>query len=190
MLCTMTMIVDEECPIKINDAIDTMLQFATWSLCTTISMITNVIPGLAVFGRDMIFNFKMRVNWKEIEKKRDQMACRDNIHKNSKRLPYKYTVGEKVLIVNKSYERNRKLSAPTRGPFIIVQINRNGTVVIECNQYYEIINLRRIRPFREQYTKINDESLGHYHWRECLMTIKIIIKIQKNICFKFQKNKR
>ena len=157
MLRTMTVIVDEECPIKINDAIDTMLQSAAWSLRTTISTVTNVSPGMAVFGRDMIFNFKMRVNGKEVEKKRDHVARRDNIRENSKRLPYKYTVGEKILIVNKSYERNRKLSVPTKGPFIIVQINKNGTVVIERNQYYETINIRRIRPFKEQYTKTNDE---------------------------------
>ena len=62
MLHTMTVIVDEECPIKINDAIDTMLQSAVWSLCTSISTLINVSPGMAVFGRDMIFNFKMRVN--------------------------------------------------------------------------------------------------------------------------------
>ena len=149
MLRTMTVIVDEECPIKINDAIDTMLQSAAWSLRTTISMATNVSPGMAVFNRDMIFNFQMRVNWKEIEKKRDQIARRDNVRENSKRLPYKYTVGEKILIASKRYERNRKLSAPTKGPFVIVQINKNGTVVIERNKYYETVNIRRVRPFRE-----------------------------------------
>ena len=52
-------------------------------------------------------------------------------------------MGEKVLIVNKSYERNRKLGAPQRGPYVIVQVNRNGTVVIERNKYYETINIRR-----------------------------------------------
>ena len=153
MLHTMTVIVDEECPIKINDAIDTMVQSAVWSLRTTISTVTNVSPGMAVFGRDMIFNFNMRVNWNQVEKKRDQVARRDNVRENSKRLPYEYTVGEKILIVNKRYERNRKLSAPTKGPYVIVQINRNGTVVIEHNQYYETINIRRIRPYKEQVQK-------------------------------------
>ena len=150
MLRTMTVIVDEECPIKINDAIDTMLQSSAWSLRTTVSTVTNVSPGMAVFNRDMIFNFKMRVNWQQVEKKRDQLAHKDNVREDSKRMPYEYTVGEKILIVNKRYERNRKLSAPTKGPFVIVKINKNGTVVIERNQYYETINIRRIRPFKEQ----------------------------------------
>ena len=88
MLRTMTVIVDEECPIKKHDAIDTMVQSAVWSLRTTISTVTNISPGMAVFGRDMIFNFKMRVNWNQVEKKRDQVARRDNLRENSKRLPY------------------------------------------------------------------------------------------------------
>ena len=41
---------------------------------------------MAIFGRDMIFNFKMRVNWNQIEKKLDQVAHQDNIRENSKRL--------------------------------------------------------------------------------------------------------
>ena len=99
----------------------------------------------------------MRINWQQIGQKRDKLARMDNARENNKRLPYEYTVGEKILIVSKSYERNRKLSAPTKGPFVIVQINKNGTVVIERKQYYETINIRRIRPFKEQYTKTNDE---------------------------------
>ena len=98
----------------------------------------------------------MRVNWQQVEKKRDQLAHKDNVRENSKRMPYEYTVGEKILIVSKSYERNRKLSAPTKGPYEIVKINRNGTVVIERNQYHETINIRRIRPFKENKEN-NDE---------------------------------
>ena len=59
-------------------------------------------------------------------------------------------------MVTKSYERNRKISAPTKGPYVIVKVNRNGTVVIERNSYYETINIRQIRPFKEIKEK-NDE---------------------------------
>ena len=36
MLHTMTVILDEDCPIKINDAIETMMQATAWILRTTI----------------------------------------------------------------------------------------------------------------------------------------------------------
>ena len=119
MLRTMKVEVEDDCPIRINDAINTMLQSTVWSLHTTISTVTSVSPGISIFGRDMIFNFKLRVNWDQIAQRRDMLARKDNIRENSKRLPYEYTVGEKVLIVNKRYERNSKLSAPTKGPYVI-----------------------------------------------------------------------
>ena len=84
-----------------------MLQSAAWSMHTTVCTITNISLGMAIFGRDMIFNFKLRVNWDQVAKKRNHLAIKDNARENSKRLPYKYTVGEKVLITNKSYEQNR-----------------------------------------------------------------------------------
>ena len=77
----------------------------------------------------------MRINWQQIGQKRDKLARMDNARENNKRLPYEYTVGEKILIVSIHYERNRKVGAPTKGPYEIVKVNRNGTVVIERNQY-------------------------------------------------------
>ena len=58
-------------------------------------------PGGTVFNRDMIFNFKMRTDWEKIARKRDRMVENDNVRENSKRKPYEYRVGEKVLIVRK-----------------------------------------------------------------------------------------
>ena len=56
MLRTMKVEVENDCPIRINDTINTMLQSAVWSLRTTIRSVTNVSPGISIFGRDMIFN--------------------------------------------------------------------------------------------------------------------------------------
>ena len=59
MLCKMKVEGADDCPIKINDAIDTitMLQSTPWSLRTTVSTVTNISPGMVIFGRDMVFNF-------------------------------------------------------------------------------------------------------------------------------------
>ena len=86
MLHTMTVILDEDCPIKINDAIETMMQATAWSLRTTISTVTNVSPGMVFFGRDMIFNFQMQINWQQIAQKRNKLARMDNARENNKRL--------------------------------------------------------------------------------------------------------
>lgn len=38
----------------------------------------------------------------------------------------------------------------TEGPFVIIQINKNGTVKIQRNSYQETIHLRRIKPYNEE----------------------------------------
>ena len=54
---TLDLEVETECPILINDAINTMLQATAWGLRTTVSKVTETSPVGAVFYRDMIINF-------------------------------------------------------------------------------------------------------------------------------------
>jgi len=151
MMRTMTLEVNEECQIRIDDAISTMIQAVAWGLRTTVSTVTQMSPGGAVFNRDMIFSFRMRADWEAVERKRNQLAIVGNNRENKKRMQYEYSVGEKVLIVRKSYERVRKIGdVPTEGPFEIVSINdKNGTVRIQRSRYIETINIRRLKPFEE-----------------------------------------
>ena len=165
MLRTMSLEAETECPIRINDTLNTACQAVAWGLRTTVSTVTSMSPGVVVFSRDMIFNFKFRANWDAIEKKRDKLAMVGAERENSKRIPYEYSVGEKVLIVRKKYERVRKIGdAPTEGPFVILQINGKGTVVIQRSKYKETINVRRLKPFREENNngkdRINDKEMN------------------------------
>ena len=124
--------VEDDCPIQVNNAINTMLQAAAWGLRTTISTVAKISPGGAVFGRDMIFNFQLRVDWENVARKRNKLATIGNERENSKRKEHTYAVDDKVLIVRRKYERTAKIAtAPTEGPFEIVKIYRNGTVQIE-----------------------------------------------------------
>ena len=132
MLRTLSLEVDTECPIRISDSLNTACQAVAWGLRTTMSTVTKMSPGVTIFNRNMIFNFKLRANWDAIEKKRDKLALSDNEGENSKRIPYEYSVGKKVLIVHKKYERVRKIDiAATERPLVIVRINDNGTVVTQ-----------------------------------------------------------
>jgi len=128
-----------------------MIQAVAWGLRTTVSKVTQMSPEGAVFNRDMIFSFRMRADWEVVERKRNQLAIVGNNRENKKRMQYEYSVGEKVLIVRKSYERVRKIGdVPTEGPFEIVSINdKNGTVRIQRSRYIETINIRRLKPFKE-----------------------------------------
>ena len=115
-----------------------------------------ISPGGAVFGRDMIFNFQLRVDWENVARKRDRLAAIGNERENSKQKEHTYAVGDKVLIVRRKYKRTAKIAtAPTEGPFEIIKIYKNGTVQIERNNYYETINIRRLKPF---HSNTNNEA--------------------------------
>ena len=66
--------VDEDCPIQINNAINKMLQAAAWGLRATISTVAKISPGGSVFGRDMVFNFQLRVDWENVARKKKQIG--------------------------------------------------------------------------------------------------------------------
>ena len=76
--------VEENCPIKINQAINTVLQAAAWGLRTTISKVSKTSPGGAMFGRGMIFNFEMRADWENIARKQEKLATIRNSKKKQK----------------------------------------------------------------------------------------------------------
>ena len=160
MLRTVDLEVQDDCPIKINDAINTMFQTVAWGLRTTISTVTENSPGGTVFNRDMIFNFKMRTDWEKVARKRDRMAETDNIRENNRRKPYEYQEGEKVLIVRKHYERTGKIcDAPTEGPFKVISTNAGiGVVEIQRGRYTERVNVRRLKPYKDQDNDLNNET--------------------------------
>ena len=106
-------------------------------------------PGQVIFGRDMIFDFNVRANWEIIEKRRLRIAEKNNARENSKRRPYVYEVGKKILLANDG-ERRRKIGDPPfLGPYRIERVNTNGTVKVSRGRYSETVNIRRIKPFHE-----------------------------------------
>ena len=82
---------------------------------------------------------------------RIQDAIENNNKENKKRLEHEYKVGDKVLLVLKSYElrNNPKISPSTysRGPFTIIEVIANGTVKIQCGAFEDTVSIRRITPY-------------------------------------------
>lgn len=101
-------------------------------------------PSQLVFGRDMILPIQYRANWERIRQQKQNIINKNNKRENSTRIEHKYKVGDKVLITNMS---NRKLHAPSQGPFPILEVNTNGTVKIQRGKIRETINIRRLLPF-------------------------------------------
>ena len=103
-------------------------------------------PCQLVFGRDLILDASFTANWSAILAHKLRQAQIDNARENQSRIDHSYAVGDLVLI--QLHKRTLpKLARPTEGPYRVIKVHLNGTVVIQRGAYAETINIRRLIPF-------------------------------------------
>ena len=110
-------------------------------------MITKYSPGQLVFNRDMIIHKTVLADCDLIYAKRREQQVRDNNRENKSRTNYEYKVGDIVRIVTKTHERKGKLIGYKHpGPYEIKLVQKeSGTVTIQCGNFKEKINIRRLK---------------------------------------------
>ena len=60
-------------------------------------------------------------------------------------------MGEKCLIITKPEERMGKLLGyEHKGSYKVRKVNNNGTIEIDCKNFKEVINIRRVAPYYEE----------------------------------------
>jgi len=127
-----------------NLFVDTVLASATLGLRATVHTTLAVSPGAAVFGRDMLINSPVSVDWEMIRQRRRARMTYNNEQENARRRFKDFQVGEMAHLKNDSC---RKLAQKNLGPFRIDQVHTNGTVTLELNGgVFERVNARRIDP--------------------------------------------
>ena len=127
--------------------VDQELQSIAWAIRSTINSSTDHTPGQLVFGTDMLFQSKIKVDWENLKAKRRRLAVYNNARENRNRIDHEYEVGDQVLITLGKREIKSKLQQPTEGPYEITKVYNNGTVKIMRGTYDEIINIRRLKPY-------------------------------------------
>ena len=107
--------------------------------------------GEMAFGRHMLLPFSTQINWDEILRRKQSLIDETNIEENNGRRFHDYKINDQVLILNKNFHRG-KLEPTTlpKGPWKIVQVHTNGTVSIQCRNYVERMDIRRIHPFFQE----------------------------------------
>lgn len=60
--------------------VDIALQSVAWAMRSTVSALTKYTPANLAFGRDMILNDEIIVNWKAIQHRRKRRAINDNTY--------------------------------------------------------------------------------------------------------------
>ena len=129
--------------------VDILLSSCAWALRSTVSAVTGKSPGQLAFKTDMIMQAAIEVNWTKIMQSKNKMIEKNSKFENAKRINHTYQVGDFIKIMHEKNSRMRptKLSAPSEGPYKVLQIYDNGTVKIQRGGYREIISMTRIAPF-------------------------------------------
>ena len=108
-------------------------------------------PAQLVFGRDAILNIKYEANWQYIKQRKQQLINKNNALENAKRKTHEYKINDKVLVKNPD---NRKFgSNPYIGPFTVVSVRDNGTVILQQDLIQGSVtkpwNIRQLKPYKD-----------------------------------------
>ncbi len=133
--------------VKASD-IDVFLSDAAWAVRSTYHTVLKASPGAAIFGRDMLFDIPFIADWQKIEECRQRLTDFNNARENEGRINYDYKVGQKVLLRKEGILCNAE-SIWHKRPRLITTVHMNGTIMVQCGNKIDRINIKRVKPFEE-----------------------------------------
>ena len=145
--------------IDMDDPWSGILAAAAFAMCSTYHTTLHAMPGQLIFGRDIIINMQYLADWTVIKAHKQQLICKNNIIENSKCIPHQYKVGDMVMLDN---HRANKYEQLYKGPYLVMQVNTNGTVHLKIGAVTDTINIRHIHPYKMTSSNTN-------HGGECSM---------------------
>ena len=141
-----------------------ILTAASFAMCSMYHTTLHTMPGQLIFGRDMILNTQYLADWTVIKARKQQLISKNNIIENSKRIPHQYKVGDKVMLENHCANKYEQLY---KGPYLVTQVNTNGTVHLKIGAATDTVNIRHIHPYKMMSSNAN-------HWGKCSMHQSIV----------------
>jgi hypothetical protein len=92
----------------------------------------------------MLFDIPFIADWQKIGEHRHQLTDLNNARENKGRIDYDYKVGQKVLVRKEGILRNAE-SIWHRKPWLITTVHSNGTIMIQCGNKLERMNILRVK---------------------------------------------
>eukprot|EP00957_Ditylum_brightwellii_P085026 6465252-Ditylum_brightwellii.AAC.1 len=89
------------------------------------------------------------------------MSEDSNKKENKKRNEHTYSFNDLVLILPTPGEMKAKLRRPTKGPYNIVEVYKNGTVKIQRRSYTKMINICQLKPYNERTVVVTQPQRNH-----------------------------
>jgi hypothetical protein len=131
--------------VKASD-IDVFLSDAALAVRSTYHTVLKASPGAAIFGRDMLYDIPFIADWQKIGEYMQRLTDHSNARENEGRIDYDYEVGQKVLLRKEGILRNAE-SRWHKKPWLITTVHTNGTIMVQCGNKVERMNIRRVKPF-------------------------------------------
>ena len=75
------------------------------------------------------------------------MITKSNKRENKTRIPYTYSVGDKIMLEKPG--KIPKMLKPRTGPHAVTKVYSNGTLEIRRGVITERIKIRRVTPYRD-----------------------------------------
>ena len=138
--------------LDLDDPWSGILTAALFAMCSTYHTTLRAMPGQLIFGRDMILNMQYLADWTAIKAHKQQLICKNNIIKNSKHIPHQYKVRDKVMLENHQVNKYEQLY---KGPYLVMQVNTNGTACLKIGAVTDTVNIRHIHPYKMMLANAN-----------------------------------
>ncbi len=130
-----------------DDAWDGILSAAMFALRSTRHSTTQATPMQLVFGRDAILNIKFEADWKYIKQRKQKIIDYNNSRENRNRVEHQYHVNDKVLLAADEKTLAKYRINPYEGPYKVLRVNDNGTVVLRMGSIIDTVSIRNIKPY-------------------------------------------
>jgi hypothetical protein len=155
------------------DDVNVFLDNAAWAICSTYHTVVKASPGVAIFGRNMLFNIWFIANWNKNGDCRQHQTDLNMARKNSTQGDYDYKVSNKVLLTQEGILCKAE-SPYSKQPWTIMTVHTNGTIRIQCGTQSERLNIRRITPLKINKLEIVIViSYSHQSYTNLIDTIHI-----------------
>lgn len=136
------------------------LNNTTFALRAAHHSMTNASPAQQAFGRDMFMDMKHQTDWVEEHRRKAAQIKKNNDRENAKRVNWEYSPGDKVLLRRDAGVQGKSLPL-FDGPYEVLAVQDTGTLTLDKGRYIEKVNLRRVRPCKNQRGGDCDDDQHH-----------------------------
>ena len=113
-----------------------------WAIRAPYNHTIMATPCQSVFGRDMLFELTLVVDWRVATSAKQRQVDIDNFREDARQVMHNYAIGNRVYVeITGIY---RKIYYKKQGTYRITEVFTNSTVRFQLGQVNELVSIRRL----------------------------------------------